>query len=66
MTKPSLEFQLKPAISALLWFKRLTPLHRADKLLFGLYLLEHEPIECFVLSGCDGEQVLYDILAIDL
>lgn len=66
MAKPSLEFQLKPTISSFRWLKRLPSLHRPDKLLLGLYLLQHQSIECLVLSRSDRKQVLYNALALYL
>jgi hypothetical protein len=66
MSKPSLEFKLMPAVSALRRFERLSPLNRPDKLLFPLYLFKHEPIECLVLSRCDSEQIVNDTLALNL
>ena len=66
MPKPSLEFKLKPTIASFRGFKRLSTLHRPDKLLLPLYLFEHQPIECFVLSGRDPEQVVNDTLSLAL
>ena len=66
MPKPSLEFKLKPAIASFRGFKRLSPLNRPDKLLLPLYLFEHQPIECLVLSGRDPEQVVNDTLPLAL
>jgi hypothetical protein len=66
MPKPSLEFKLKPTISTLRRLKRLPSLHRLDKLLLPLYLFQHEPIERFILSGCDSEQIVYHTLTLYL
>jgi hypothetical protein len=66
MTKPSLEFKLKPAISTLRRLKRLPSLHSLYKLLLPLYLFQHEPIKRFILSGCDSEQIMYHALTLYL
>ena len=66
MSKPSLEFKLKPTISSLRRLKRLPSLHRLDKLLLPLYLFQHQPIERFILSGCDSKQIMNHALTLYL
>jgi hypothetical protein len=66
MPKPSLEFKLKPTISTFGRLKRLPSLHSLNKLLLPLYLFQHKPIERFILSGCDSEQIVYHALTLYL